>query len=129
MIATLRQDIYTLVNPVAGAGGLHYVQAKQGNAFPFTVFSAYASPISKDTKKSYYEYYIQFMTYGETNTADQTESIGHTIITALDERESSLTATGFTTISVDVVTAPKSTRDEAGRWQTRTEFRIRLTKE
>ena len=128
MITGLREDIYTLVNASAGAGGLHYVQAKQGATFPFTVFTAFASPVTKDTMNSYYEYYVQFMTFGSTNTAEETEVIAHAIITALDESEVSFSVAGYTVVSIDNVTAPRSTRDEGGRWQTRIEFRIRLTK-
>jgi len=77
MIDGVREDIYTLVNASAGAGGLHYVQAKQGVSFPYTVFMIYAAPVNKDTVKKHYEFYVQFTAYGEGQTADQTESQGY----------------------------------------------------
>lgn len=62
MVVALRNEIYRLLKTVSGlwTNNIFYLEAPQGSALPFCVFSEFANPYAIDSGSVYEVVYVQF---------------------------------------------------------------------
>ena len=99
MINTLRTAIYNLLVEVTSLDttNIFYVEAPQGSALPFCVFSEFANPFSFDSFSIYETVYVQFTLFDVRVSI--LESLVKNVKTKFDFGKENLSISGYNVIT------------------------------
>jgi hypothetical protein len=94
MITEVRNKIYSLGSAITGLSGrFYYLEAPQGVAKPYAVFSLIANPTSRDTASRFEEIYFQINLYGDSLST--LETIENLTKQKFDDSESDISLTAY----------------------------------
>lgn len=125
MITEVRTRIFTLANVITGlVNKVFYIEAIQGTAFPYAVFSQVANPVSRDSASMFEEIYFQIDIFDQT--ASGVEGLTQLVKTKFDDCESAFTLTNYICTRIEREFMRSAKVDNI--FQTTLQYRLELTK-
>lgn len=125
MITEVRNKIYSLGSAVTGLSGrFYYLEAPQGAAKPYAVFSQVTNTQDTDTASKFEEIYFQINHYGENAAA--LETIAKNSRAAFEDSEASWSLTEYHLDRIEFQLSRESKNGDV--FQTTHQYKLELTK-
>lgn len=125
MIAEIRTGIYTLGAAITGlTGGFWWLEAPQGTAFPYAVFSQVTHIQDRDTASKFEEIYFQINHYA--NSAAALETIAKASKAKFEDSENDWTLTEYHLDRIEFQLSRESKNGDV--FQTTHQYKLELTK-
>lgn len=125
MITEVRTNIYSLGSAITGLSGrFYYLEAPQGVAKPYAVFSQVTNTQDRDTASKFEEIYFQINHYGENAAA--LETIAKASRAAFEDSESSWSLTEYHLDRIEFQLSREAKFEDV--FQITHQYKIELTK-
>ena len=125
MITEVRNKIYSLGSAITGLSGrFYYLEAPQGAAKPYAVFSQVTNTQDTDTASKFEEIYLQINHYGENAAA--LETIAKNSRATFEDSEASWSLTEYHLDRIEFQLSRETKNGDV--FQTTHQYKLELTK-